>query len=77
MTKQKSKINIKNLDFESALSDLEGLVEKLGSGKVKLEEMVDLYEKGIALRDHCNNKLSDAQMKVEVLVKKELATSKE
>ena len=72
MTKQKSTINIEKLDFESALSKLEELVEKLGDGQVKLEEMVDLYEQGIALRDHCNKRLLDAKMKVEVLVKKEL-----
>ena len=75
MTKQKSKINIEKLDFETALSNLEGLVEKLGSGQVKLEEMVDLYEQGIALRDHCSQKLLDAKMKVEVLVKKDLASN--
>ena len=72
MTKQKAKINIEKLDFETALSNLEELVEKLGNGKVKLEEMVELYEQGIALRDHCSKKLLDAKMKVEVLVKKEL-----
>ncbi len=65
--------NIEKLDFETALSKLEEIVETLGSGKVNLEEMVDLYEQGIALKDHCSKKLSDAKMKVEILVKKESA----
>jgi len=65
--------NIEKLDFETALSKLEEIVENLGSGKVNLEEMVDLYEQGIALKDHCSKKLSDAKMKVEILVKKESA----
>ncbi|MES2677600.1 MAG: exodeoxyribonuclease VII small subunit [Pseudomonadota bacterium] len=69
----KSKNNIEKLDFETALEKLEEIVEKLGSGKVNLEEMVDLYEQGIALKDHCSKKLSDAKMKVEILVKKESA----
>ena len=65
--------SIEKLDFETALSKLEEIVETLGSGKVNLEEMVDLYEQGIALKDHCSKKLSDAKMKVEILVKKESA----
>jgi exodeoxyribonuclease VII small subunit len=67
----KSKINIEKLDFETALSKLEVIVEKLGEGKVSLEEMVDLYEQGIALKEHCSKKLVDAKMKVDVLIKKE------
>lgn len=65
MSKQKTKTNIEKLDFESALSKLEEIVEKLGSGKVNLEEMVELYQEGIALKDHCTKKLADAKMKVE------------
>ena len=60
-------------DKNVRLAKLEEIVETLGSGKVNLEEMVDLYEQGIALKDHCSKKLSDAKMKVEILVKKESA----
>jgi exodeoxyribonuclease VII small subunit len=67
----KAKNNIEKLDFETALSKLEEIVEKLGSGKVNLEEMVDLYEQGISLKEHCSKKLADAKMKVDVLIKKE------
>lgn len=67
----KGKNNIEKLDFETALAKLEEIVEKLGSGKVNLEEMVDLYEQGIALKEHCSKKLTDAKMKVDVLIKKE------
>ena len=75
MTKEKSsaKLNIEKLDFETAMSKLEEIVEKLGGGKVNLEEMVDLYEQGISLKQYCDKKLSDAKMKVEILVKKESA----
>ncbi len=67
----KAKNNIEKLDFETALAKLEEIVEKLGSGKVNLEEMVDLYEQGISLKEHCSKKLTDAKMKVDVLIKKE------
>jgi len=71
MTKIMVKNNIEKLDFETALSKLEEIVEKLGNGKVNLEEMVDLYEQGISLKEHCSKKLTDAKMKVDVLIKKE------
>jgi exodeoxyribonuclease VII small subunit len=64
----KSKNNFEKLDFEIALKQLEEIVEKLGSGKTNLEEMVELYEQGTLLKDHCNKKLSDAKMKVEKLM---------
>ncbi len=71
MAKIMAKNNIEKLDFETSLSKLEEIVEKLGNGKVNLEEMVDLYEQGIALKEHCSKKLTDAKMKVDVLIKKE------
>lgn len=61
----KTKNNIEKLDFETALKQLEEIVEKLGSGKVSLEEMTHLYEQGVALQDHCNKRLVDAKMKIE------------
>ena len=67
----KQKIDIKKLNFEDALSNLENIVEKLSNGKVSLEEMVELYDQGIALKNHCDKKLVGAKMKVEVLMKKE------
>jgi exodeoxyribonuclease VII small subunit len=69
MTKQKEKINLENTDFETALLKLETIVEKLGSEKVNLEEMVDLYQEGVLLKDHCSKKISDAKMKVDVILK--------
>ena len=67
----KTKNNIEKLNFETSLSKLEEIVEKLGNGKVNLEEMVDLYEQGISLKEHCSKKLTDAKMKVDVLIRKE------
>ncbi|MFT6076930.1 MAG: exodeoxyribonuclease VII small subunit [Rickettsiales bacterium] len=64
----KLKNDFEKLDFETALRQLEEIVEKLGSGKTNLEEMVELYEQGTLLKNHCNEKLSDAKMKVEKLM---------
>lgn len=61
--------NLENLAFEKAMIELEEIVDKLGSGKVNLEDTVSLYQRGVLLKKHCDKKLSDAKMKVEVLLK--------
>ncbi len=63
------KNNLEKLNFETAMAKLEEVVEKLNNGKIELEEMVNLYEQAVELREFCNNKLNEAKMKVEVLMK--------
>ena len=65
MTKPSS--DISKLSFEDALKALEAIVAKLESGKAGLEESIQLYEEGVALRQHCDSKLKDAQLRVEKL----------
>ena len=59
---------IKNISFEEALKELESIVQKLESGQVKLEEAVTAYEKGVQMQKICEEKLKEAQMKVEKLI---------
>lgn len=56
---------IDNLSFEQALGDLEAIVTSLESGKAPLEDSIAAYERGIALKKHCEKKLSEAQEKIE------------
>jgi exodeoxyribonuclease VII small subunit len=58
-------------DFEEALSRLEGIVGRLESGELALEEAVRLFEEGMTLSRFCGKKLDDAQRRVEMLVKNE------
>lgn len=60
--------DIKSLSFEVALKELEGIVEKLERGEAPLEESIAIYERGAALKAHCESKLKDAQLKVEKIV---------
>lgn len=53
------------LSFEEALAELEKIVRNLEEGKTRLDESVAAYEKGSLLRQHCEAKLRDAQLKVE------------
>ena len=57
--------DIKHLGFEDAMNELERIVKDLESGQVKLDDAVKAYERGAALRKHCEEKLADARMKVE------------
>lgn len=55
------------LSFEAALSQLEKIVQGLENGSLGLEESIKAYEQGVALRKHCEDKLKDAQLRVEKL----------
>lgn len=57
--------DIANLSFEKALSELESIVGKLERGDVELEQSIAMYERGEALKAHCNRLLAQAEAKVE------------
>lgn len=52
------------LSFEAAMAELEQVVTKLERGDVALEESIGLYERGAALKAHCEAKLKAAEEKV-------------
>jgi exodeoxyribonuclease VII small subunit len=52
------------LSFEEALAELEGVVARLESGDVPLEESIALYARGADLRRHCEDKLKAAEARV-------------
>jgi len=60
--------DIKKMSFEDALRDLEGIVEQLERGDAPLEKSIEIYQRGAALKAHCEGKLKDAQLKVEKIV---------
>ena len=57
--------DIAKLPFEAALAELEGIVEKLEKGAVALEESIKIYERGEALKAHCDKLLKNAEMRIE------------
>jgi len=56
-------------NFETALEDLEQVVEQLESGDLALEDSLAAFEKGVGLAKYCNQKLNDVEKKVELLIK--------
>jgi len=56
-------------NFETALEDLEQVVEQLESGDLALEDSLAAFEKGVGLAKFCNQKLNEVEKKVELLIK--------
>ena len=57
--------DIKQMSFEAALRELEGIVGKLESGQAPLAESIAIYERGEALKAHCEALLKQAEMRIE------------
>ena len=60
--------DISTLSFEAALAELERIVAELESGKAELERSIQVYERGAALKAHCEAKLKAAQLRVEKII---------
>jgi exodeoxyribonuclease VII small subunit len=54
-----------NLTFEEAMLQLENIVRELEAGRIKLDDAVNAYTKAITLKNFCEQKLKDAQLKIE------------
>ena len=59
---------VEQLSFEAALSELEDIVSRLEQGEVDLEDSISLYERGTALKQHCEKKLKGAEARLEKIV---------
>ncbi len=62
--------SIAGLSFEDALAELERIVRGLEGGQQKLEEAIGSYERGAALRRHCEAKLAEAEARVQAIVER-------
>jgi exodeoxyribonuclease VII small subunit len=59
----------KEVEFETALKRLESIVENLENGELSLETALKQYEEGVRMADICSKRLTEAEKKVEVLMK--------
>ena len=65
MAKPSSTADISAMSFEDALKELETIVDRLEKGDVALEASIAIYERGDALRAHCDKLLRSAEARVE------------
>jgi exodeoxyribonuclease VII small subunit len=57
--------DVAKLSFEDALEELKQIVAKLEGGQGKLDQAIEAYQRGAALKRHCEAKLREAQEKIE------------
>ena len=57
--------NLAAISFEDALRELEAIVTSLERGDVSLDDAIAAFERGTALKAHCQKRLEEARMKVE------------
>lgn len=60
--------SLESLSFEEALRELEAIVRRLEEGKTTLEEAIVAYERGAALKSHCEKKLHNARLRVDQII---------
>ena len=59
-----------NISFEEALKDLEKIVDELNNGDMELEKAITAYEKGIKLKNIFEERLKNAQERIELIQNK-------
>ena len=62
--------DVKSMSFEAALAELEGIVARLEGGKAPLAESIAIYERGEALKSHCEGLLKAAEARIEKITLK-------
>lgn len=55
--------------FENNLKELEAVVKALEGSEISLDEMLELFEKGIKLTKSCTSQLEEAEQKISILMK--------
>jgi exodeoxyribonuclease VII small subunit len=65
--------DIATMSFEDALAELEKIVRQIEDGRGKLDDAISAYERGVALKRHCESKLKEAQAKIEKITVSENA----
>ena len=59
------KPDVAGMPFEAALAELEGIVDQLEKGAVSLDDSIELYVRGEALKARCDLLLKNAEMRIE------------
>jgi exodeoxyribonuclease VII small subunit len=65
MSKTDKAADLSKINFETALGELEEIVQRLESGDSSLEGAIEAYERGVVLKKYCEGKLREAQLRVE------------
>ena len=61
-------LNIEGMSFEEAYEKLNEIVNKMENSEVSLDESIKYYETGILLKNHCEKKLKNAEVKIKKVI---------
>ena len=64
--------NESNVDFESALQELENLVSKMEDGELSLDDSLKAFERGIELTRSCQSSLEKAELRIQMLTENDV-----
>jgi exodeoxyribonuclease VII small subunit len=53
------------MSFEEAMAELDRIVRQIEEGKGQLDQAITAYERGVALKKHCETKLREAEARIE------------
>jgi exodeoxyribonuclease VII small subunit len=65
MTGAPERAEVSSLSFEQAVAELEQIVTRLERGDVALDQSIEIYERGEALKKHCEALLNAAEARIE------------
>ena len=65
---ENKKKSVDKLSFEEALTELESIVKSLETGSVELDNAIELYQRGLELKQHCSTRLDQAKLKVDKVI---------
>ncbi len=63
---------IESLEFEEAFERLNKIIDLIDQGDISLDDSINYYEVGILLKNHCEKKLKDAELKIKKVVDNKL-----
>ena len=67
----------KSRTFEDAMSELEGIVQKLEKGELSIDESIEYFQKGVELSRYCSKKLDEIEKRITILIEEENGDIKE
>lgn len=71
MGQKEIEVKMQDLSFEDAIKRLEEVVELLEGGDTPLEETIELYQEGVLLARHCDQKLTQVEHKIDILLEED------
>tara|TARA_B100000700_G_C14380682_1_gene550277 strand:- start:277 stop:507 length:231 start_codon:yes stop_codon:yes gene_type:complete len=65
---KKSEKKVESLSFEESFERLKEIVELLDNENVSLDDSINYYEEGMKLKNHCEMKLKNAEVKIKKVI---------